>query len=71
MKAVIFWIPVGSASDFAWRWCAEDRTSASAGSFHHYEDCAADARAHGYGGRIQVHGTSHGLMTGSGQMLPR
>ena len=63
MKAVIFWIPVANPLDFAWRWRAEDRTNESAESFRRYEDCAADARAHGYGGAAQVHGTSHGLMT--------
>ncbi|MEA3156722.1 MAG: hypothetical protein QOK44_4311 [Betaproteobacteria bacterium] len=47
MKAVIFSMPLATASKLGWRWRAEDHSVQSGRAFWYYADCVADAKRAG------------------------
>lgn len=47
MKAVIFSMPLVTASKLAWRWRAQDYSVESGQAFWYYADCVADAKRAG------------------------
>ena len=49
--AVIFAVPLTMSAEDCWRWRSTDGMADSAESFTTCDDCAADARAHGYRGK--------------------
>jgi diguanylate cyclase (GGDEF)-like protein len=57
-SAIIFSLPMSSASGLVWRWRSADHTKESEQSFGVYADCAADAKRNGYTSEIIAHPVS-------------
>ena len=54
-SAVIFSLPMSTASGLVWRWRSADHTTESGQSFGVYADCAADAKRNGYTSEVVPH----------------